>query len=196
MKVVQVGSNKGNDDLSKYLLSNFNKLEFGLFVEAIPLHIPDLKKCYSKYPNIIIENVAITPPTHKEKTVDFYFLTSNGPDYGISSCSEEHIKEHINLISALEGGKILKFNLPCITLENLLDKYEVKDLDLLLLDLEGIDAEIILTFDWKKYNIKRVEFEYIHLKNKTDIIKNLFLDMGYKQIKPIDTFNYDWAFEK
>ena len=33
MKVVQVGSNKGNDDLSEYLKCNIPDLSFGLFVE-------------------------------------------------------------------------------------------------------------------------------------------------------------------
>lgn len=196
MKIVQIGSNKGNDDLSKYLLSNFNELEFGLFVEAIPLHIPDLKKCYSKYDNIFIENLVIKPPSHIDNDIKFYFLTSNGPDYGISSCSKEHIEKHINLIPSLAKGKILEFNLPCITLENILDKYNISSLDILLLDVEGIDAEIILSFNWEKYNIKRVEFEYIHLNEKTDIIKEMFLNMGYTQVNPIDTFGFDWAFKK
>lgn len=196
MKIVQIGSNKGNDDLTKYLLSNFDELEFGLFVEAIPLHIPDLKKCYSKYNNIFIENLVIKPPYHTDDYIKFYFLTSNGPDYGISSCSKEHIETHLKLMPALAGGKILEFNLPCITLENLLDKYNINSLDILLLDVEGIDAEIIQSFDWKKYDIKKVEFEYIHLSDKRDTIKEMFLNMGYKQVEPIDTFCFDWAFEK
>ena len=196
MKVVQIGSNKGNDDLSKYLLSNFDELEFGLFVEPIPLHIPDLKKCYSKYDNVFIENLAIKPPTHIDDYIKFYFLTSNGPDYGISSCSKQHIEKHIQIIPSLVGGKILEFNLPCITLENLLDKYNISSLDMLLLDVEGMDLEIIQSFDWEKYDIKRVEFEYIHLDDKKDAVKEMFLTMGYKQVEPIDTFCFDWAFEK
>jgi hypothetical protein len=59
MRIVQIGSNKGNDDLSKYLKNNFSKIDFGLFVEANPLHINDLEECYSSYNNIFIENVAI-----------------------------------------------------------------------------------------------------------------------------------------
>jgi hypothetical protein len=196
MKVIQIGSNKGNDDLSQHLLSNFEELEFGLFVEAIPLHIADLKKCYSKFNNIFIENVVIKPHLYDSNEIKFYFLTSNGPDYGISSCSKEHIEQHIRDIPGLCGGKILEFNLPCMTMENLFDKYDVKSLDLLLLDVEGIESDILLNFNWEKYDIKRVQFEYIHLKEKTDAVKNMFLEMGYKQVKPIDRFNFDWAFEK
>ena len=46
MKIVQIGTNKGNDDLSNYLLSNFDELEFGLFVEPNSLHIEDIANCY------------------------------------------------------------------------------------------------------------------------------------------------------
>lgn len=196
MKVVQIGSNKGNDDLSEYLLSNFDELEFGLFVEAIPVHIPELKKCYSKYENIFVENIAVIPSNKKEDKIKFYLLTTNAPDYGISSCSKEHIEKHVRDISRLQGGKILEFELPCITLENLLDKYNISSLDFLFLDVEGIDAQIILNFDWEKYNIKKVEFEYIHLREQGDQIKNKFISMGYKQVNTIDTYGFNWAFEK
>jgi hypothetical protein len=196
MKVVQIGSNKGNDDLSEYLLSNYEQLDFGLFVEAIPLHTTELKKCYSKYNNIFVENVVVKSPHYEKDEIKFYFLTSNKPDYGISSCSKEHIEQHIRDIPHLSGGKILEFNLPRITMENLLDKYSIESLDLLALDAEGIESDILLNFNWEKYDIKRVQFEYIHLKEKTNTVKDMFLNMGYRQVKPIDRFNFDWAFEK
>ncbi len=66
MKVIQIGSNKGDDDLSDYLKKNYKELEFGLFVEANPLHIGNLKNCYSQYKNAIIENIAIKIPSYQE----------------------------------------------------------------------------------------------------------------------------------
>ena len=41
MKLVQIGANKGDDELAKHIKKNYDKLDFALFVEANPLHIQD-----------------------------------------------------------------------------------------------------------------------------------------------------------
>ena len=46
MRIVQIGANKGDDNLANYLKKNYKKLDFALFVEANPIHIKDLKECY------------------------------------------------------------------------------------------------------------------------------------------------------
>ena len=79
MKIVQIGTNKGNDDLSNYLLSNFDELEFGLFVEPNSLHIEDIANCYSKFNNIKIENVAIKTISQNQNTLTIYYHTNEYP---------------------------------------------------------------------------------------------------------------------
>lgn len=196
MKVVQIGSNKGNDSLSEHLLSNYDELEFGLFVEAIPFHINDLKKCYSKFENITIENIAIKTPDYQGDKIKFYLHTKDAPHYGISSSNKEHILQHERDVPHLQGGKILEFELNCISLNDLFEKYNITNLDWLFLDAEGMDAKILLSLDWRKYNIKRVEFEFLHLKEDEEKILNLFDTMGYKKVNSIDKYKFDWAFEK
>jgi hypothetical protein len=195
MKIVQLGANKGSDELSEYLLSNYETLEFGLFVEAHSLHIPELKNCYSKYPNAIVENIAIKVPHQEEDILTIYYHTEDGPNYAISSCDIDHINRHIQWPgSRLIGGEIKSFDVSCITLEQLFEKYSIFNLDWLYLDVEGLDSEILLTFDWKKYSIKRVEFEYLHLGYYKDAIRNMFFGMGYTQVDSLHI--NDWAFEK
>lgn len=196
MKVVQIGSNKGNDSLSEHLLSNYDELELGLFVEAIPFHINDLKKCYSKFENVIIENIAIKTPDYQGDKIKFYLHTKDDPYYEISSSNKEHVLQHERDIPYLQGGKIIEFELNCICLDDLFEKYNIINLDWLFLDAEGIDAKILLSLDWKKYNIKRVEFEFLHLKEDEEKILNLFDTMGYKKVDALDKFKFDWAFEK
>jgi hypothetical protein len=64
----------------------------------------------------------------------------------------------------------------------------------LCIDVEGMDAEVILTFDWKKYNIQIIEFEFIHLEYYGDPIRNMLHGMRYRQVGALHP--YDWAFEK
>jgi hypothetical protein len=189
MKVVQIGSNKGNDHLSKYLKDSYKELDFGLFVEANPLHIGNLKNCYSCYKNAIVENVAIKLPSYTNDNVKLYYHQNDGPMYHIASL----VKQHILIYYPEEGLK--SFDIPCIALEQLFNKYKITSLDWLLLDIEGIDAEILLDTDWSRYDIKKIEYERLHLGFREKEIENLFEQFGYKQIEPLDK-KYDIAWEK
>jgi GR25 family glycosyltransferase involved in LPS biosynthesis len=193
MKIIQIGANKANDELSQYLKSNYDSLEFGLFVEANSLHINDIKECYKKYNNLIVENVAIKTPLQNTDKLTIYYHTNEHPDYGMASCDIEHIKKHMTWCPPLQGGEIKSFDVKCITLEELFDKYSVEELDWLYLDIEGIDAEVLLTFNWQKYKIKRIEFEQLHLGCYKEAIKNMMIGMGYTQVNSLHS--YDWAFE-
>ena len=193
ISVVQVGASYGNDDLANHLKNNYPKLDFALFVEANERLIPQLKQCYSQYENAIIDNIAVKLPTHTGNELTIYYHTNDGPQYGISSCDINHIYKHMEFVPYLKDGEIKSFSVPCITLEQLFDKYNIKELDWLLLDVEGIDAELLLSFNWGKYKIKRVEFENLHLGEHKENIKQMFLDMGYYERKALH--EYDWAFE-
>jgi len=178
MKVVQIGSNKGNDDLSNYIKETKVNLEFGLFVEANPLHINDLRNCYEKYANAFIENVGIKPAYEQNNNMTIYYYTIDGPNYHVASCNKEHLKKfYYHADGHLE--EIKEFSIPCISLDSLFEKYNITELDWLLVDVEGIDAEILLSTDWKKYNIKRIDYERLHLGNKKEQIEKMFSDLGY-----------------
>ena len=192
MKVVQVGTNRANDDLSNYLLSNYEELEFCLLVEPFSLHIESIKECYSKFDNVIIENIAIRTPNQDQKDLTIYYHTNEHPNYEIASCDLSHLEKHMAWCPHLQGGEVKSFTVDCLTLEELFDKYGIYDLDLLCLDVEGIDAEILLTFDWKKYKIKKIEFEHLHLGYYKDSIKHMMIGLGYEQVPSLH--EYDWAF--
>lgn len=192
MRIVQVGTNKANDDLSRYLKSNFSNLDFGLFVEANSIHIKDIEECYSGYDNIFIENVAVKTPFQNEEELEIFYntLDINGE---ISSCKYDHVYTHTIWCPEIASGEIKSFKVPCLSLESLLDKYQISYLDWILLDIEGIDAEVLLTFNWGKYKIKRIEFEHLHLGPYSHNIKSMFEGMGYEQVESLHQF--DWAFE-
>ena len=195
MKIVQVGTNRGFDDLTNHLLANYESLEFGLFVEPNQLHFQSIKKCYEKYSNVYVESIAIKPPLVDQETLKIYYHTNDYPEYQLASCNIEHIKNHLWCPHLWRDGEgeIKYFEIPCITLEQLFDQYQIKELDWLCLDIEGIDAEVLLTFDWQKFKIKRIEFEHLHLGYYKNAIYNMMIGMGYTQVNSLH--EYDWAFE-
>ena len=192
MKVVQIGTNRANDDLSNYLLSNYESLEFCLLVEPFSLHIDKIKECYSKFDNVIVENVAIRTLSQDQKDLTMYYHTNEHPNYEIATTDLSHLEKHMAWCPHLQGGEVRSFTVDCLTLEELLDKHEIHDLDLLCLDVEGIDAEILLTFNWKKYNIKKVEFEHLHLGHYKNSIKHMMIGLGYVEVDALS--GNDFAF--
>lgn len=194
ISVVQIGTNRANDSLSDHLLSSYEELDFGLFVEPNIMHKESITKCYDKYKNAHVEMVAVKPPSIKENRLNMYIHSKNGPGYEIASFSREHIEKHEAFVEHLKGGTIDTFEVEAITLDDLFIKYNITDLDWLLLDVEGIDAEIIETFDWKKYNIRRVEFEHLHLGDRAKPIRDMFHSLGYKKVEALHYF--DWAYER
>lgn len=185
MKIIQIGANKGYDDLTEFTQSN--KVDFAIFVEPNPFHILKLKECY---PEFIVENIAIKPISENKNEVDFYFYDKDLPNFEIASMSKEHIWDHFGQV------ELQKIIVSALTLEELFDKYDIKSLDWLLLDIEGIEAEIVLNFNWDKYNINKIDIERIHLKDKEDDINKLFFSKGYTSSELIDSHGYDISFIK
>jgi GR25 family glycosyltransferase involved in LPS biosynthesis len=191
IKVVQVGTNRGYDDLSRHLITNYDSLEFALFVEPNQLHLQDIKDCYQKFDNAIIENVAIKTVLDPNEEMTIYYHLDDAPEYQIASTDLNHILKHGHLHH--DEDKIKSFTVPCLTLHELFEKYDITELDWLLLDIEGLDAEILLTTDWKPYKIRRIEFEQLHLGEYKSAVYNMFIGLGYKQVNSLH--EYDWAFE-
>tara|TARA_R110000868_G_scaffold96277_1_gene264870 strand:- start:1041 stop:2618 length:1578 start_codon:yes stop_codon:yes gene_type:complete len=191
MKLVQVGANKGDDNLAKYLKKNYKELDFALFVEANPLHIEDLKKCYEGYKNVFIENIAIKPSSYEQDTLKLYYYEDDAPLYAVTSCVESHIKKHYNNFTE---DKLHQFEVPSLTIDDLFEKYNIKELDWLLLDVEGIDADLLLDVNWGKYDIKKIEYEELHLGEYKKPIEKIFKELGY--VKSIPLHHYDDAWIK
>ena len=189
MKIIQIGSNKGGDSLSDHLFKHYTHLEFAVFVEPNKMHIAELTQHYKQYSNAIIENVAIKPNFNTSKELTLYYHVDDGPQYEVTSCKVEHIQKHYWDTK----NKIKSFTIPCLSLEELFEKHKVTALDWLLLDVEGIDVDILLSYNWSSIVIKRVEFEFIHLAEHAQKIKDMFLSLGYKEVPALHKF--DWAFE-
>jgi len=192
MKLVQIGANKGNDELAKYIKKNYDKLDFALFVEANPLHIEDLKKCYEGYENVFVENIAIKPSSYEGDALKLYYYEDDAPLYAVTSCVKSHIEKHYSDFNYCEN-KLHQFEVPALTIGDLFLKYNIKELDWLLLDVEGIDAELLLDTDWSEYDIQRIEYEELHLGENKKPIEKILKELGYIQSIAIHRYDDAWT---
>lgn len=188
MTIIQLGSNRGYDGLTKWINDNPNiNIDKLILVEPNILHHESLKECYESIKNKTIDSSAIGL---EEGEFDLFWCPQDGPLFEVSSLVKEHVIKHWG------DSDIRSFKVKVKTLEQVLDFHNIKNIDWLLIDVEGLDAEIILSLNLKKYNIKKIDIEHLHLGSKLNDVLNLFQKNGYFPIKAADLYGYDMAFEK
>uniref|UniRef100_A0A6C0CST1 Methyltransferase FkbM domain-containing protein n=1 Tax=viral metagenome TaxID=1070528 RepID=A0A6C0CST1_9ZZZZ len=161
-----------------------------ILVEPNPLVIPLLKECWKDYPESIIYEIAIVPKSYQDDTIDFYYCPKDGPDYEVASIKKNHIQKHYG-----ENCELEKFIIPVRKLENLINEVTNEEIELLALDIEGIDAEIILEMNFDKIKLKYLSFEHLHLGESRQDVLNHLHNNNYKFLGPgLDVRGYDYLF--
>jgi FkbM family methyltransferase len=186
MKIVQIGACRGNDHVTK-LIEN-QHVDFLLLIEANPFNIDSLKQCYANR-TCIVENIVVTADLNAD-SIPFYYSTADGPGYEVSSIKKSHPMMYYR------EDEIEEIVLPAISLDSLLQKYNINYLDYLFLDIEGIDAEVSLSLNLEKYDIKHVQVEFLHLGERQNDVINHFQNSGYSLYSGIDLHGYDKMFIK
>jgi FkbM family methyltransferase len=185
MKLVQAGANSGKDSVFSFITENQNNIELAILIEPIPFIIGDLTKQYNSFENIVIENIAISDETASE----FILYYEEDSNYEVSSFSKQHILDH-----GCPEYKIKSMSVPCLTINQLLDKYNINELDYLYIDTEGLDVHILSSIDYAKYKINNIIFEIAHTDgaNKRGSnyseITNYLTNLGYS-LTPLDNLN-------
>ena len=186
---VQVGSHDGitGDPIHNLVVENLHYR--GIFCEPVPRNFDLLKRtyAYAKHADkrLRFENLAISQAKEIKK---FYCLSQDieknktlmdilPQTYDqLSSFNKDHVK------SLGEGviPYILEIDVPCLSLPDLLDKHQVKKLDLLHIDVEGFDYQVLSQLDFSKYHPKVILYEHAHLSESEKKQAKTLLDQhGY-----------------
>jgi FkbM family methyltransferase len=161
--VIQIGANDGLrfDPLNKFL----NKYETKtIFVEPIKKYFEDLKKNYSNKKNCYFENSAISDQNSSMeifKVREEYLNLYDDHVAGISSFNREHLIKH-----NVKPKHIISDIVNSLTIKTLIDKYNIINIDLLFIDVEGYEGKIISDFFNSLKLRPIIIFEYIHIDNK------------------------------
>ena len=149
MKIIQIGANNGKDEVFDLINQNRFNIESVILIEPIPFIIDDLKNQYKDLDNVSIESIAINDDPNSKHLTLYYIENSN---YEVSSFNKEHVIRHK---PEDETNEIKSLDIPCMTFNNIMEKYNLTDLDYLFIDTEGLDTYIINSIDFNKYNIKK-----------------------------------------
>jgi FkbM family methyltransferase len=166
-----------------------------VLVEPNPINIPLLIKCWEKYNSAMICHIGISTSLYADSYIRFYYAEEDAPHYQTFSMSKKHVQDHY------PESELKHTDVHCVTLSKVLEKTIGLDaeIELLALDVEGIDAEILLDTDWSKIKCKNLSFEYIHITNALLLISicNHLAMHGFRFVgKGVDVNGYDVMFRR
>ena len=193
--LVVIGAHFGvwlNDKIIEHKNNNI------LLVEPVPYNYSVLKKKFLENKNIHICTNAIFSKNQKK---NFYFVKENsipklGKHWasGIGSFDKQHILNHKSKRFQITENDIENIEIDFITFQNLIDKYQIGSIDNLQIDVEGAEFEILNSIDFKKNNIRSIQFEAKHFDgtfsegDKLENIKKKLKNNGF-ELMQIDKEN-------
>ena len=137
-----------------------------LLVEPVPHNVKAIKNNLVNLDGIIIEQVALS---NKNESRNFYFVKEDSIhklkkhwSSGIGSFNKQHIFDHKSKRFKIEEEDIEKVSINTIRFKDLVEKYQIKQINKLLIDVEGSEYEILSDIDFNSLEIKKILFEYKH----------------------------------
>ena len=176
--LVQIGANDGErfDELNRFIKEFKPK---SVLVEPIDNYYQDLKKNYQNFDNVYCENSAISAEEHINEiyTVEKKNISKYSDHIqGINSFNKNHLIKH-----GVKPKHIVKTIIKSISIKDLLEKYNINNLDLLFIDAEGYDANIVYDFLKNSDQEPIIIFEFIH--SQTKILKDLIKSLMNKKFR-------------
>ena len=193
--LVVIGAHSGlflKDLVSEYQDQNI------LLVEPVPYNYEILDSEYKDDPKITICKNAIIDKSKK----DFFYyvkkesITKLGKHWAsqIGSFDKNHILNHKNKRFDIKEDDIETIQIEFITFDDLIQKYSIKSIDKLQIDVEGAEYKIMNSINFQKIEINKILFESKHFDGtfiegkKLQEIEEKLKSNGYK-LQQIDKEN-------
>jgi len=196
---IQIGAGAGDLDERANFRDGFTEIIKGLprhiikkiiLVEPNPLNIPLLKECWKDYPEAIIYEIGIVPKKYQNDTMDLYYSPLDGPNYQVASINKNHVQKHYG-----DNCELEKFIISVKHLEYFINEITTEGIELLALDIEGIDADVLLDINFNNLKIKYISFEHIHLGNYKENVLNHLENNNYEFLGlGVDPNGYDYLY--
>jgi FkbM family methyltransferase len=194
VSIVQVGAYVGkseNDPLFSFLTGERRPGQTiqAVLIEPVRRYFDELQKNYARVPGVSCENVAIAASAGE---FDFFSLGVDPAEHGmpawlaqLGSLKEERVGDLWDACEANPEYKafLLKHRVVekvrAVTLNELLAKHGMRELDLLQIDAEGYDFEIIKSIDFTNGDPTYINYESSLLGANAQACRELLGSAGY-----------------
>ncbi len=167
---LDIGANDGKTLSNTYAL--YLAGSDGYCVEASPKAFNILKE---NCPNATLINTAIGTYNGTITLYESGELLGEGDTSLVSSTKEGELERWKPL-----NMKFTKIAVPCITFERLIEDYNIKEVDFLSIDIEGMELDVLPQIDFNKLGIKLACIEW-NSKDK-DKYDAIMLPQGFRII--------------
>ena len=137
-----------------------------LLIEPVPYNYEVLETEYANKENFFLCKNAIFDNSSKQ---NFFYVKKKsikklGKHWatGIGSFDKNHILSHKGKRFNINDEDIQKIQIDFITFKDLTDKYLIRSIDRLQLDVEGAEYKILNSIDFQKVKINEIFFESKH----------------------------------
>jgi hypothetical protein len=97
----------------------------------------------------------------------------------LASFRKEHILNHEDRAPGV-SERLFMYKVPTLSFQDLLDRYCVESLDVLQIDAEGMDAQMLSWFPFKRVKPALLHYETAHMSaNERRIVRNRLEELGY-----------------
>jgi FkbM family methyltransferase len=170
-RFLQIGANDGlvNDPLREFVIRN---RWTGICVEPVPHVFARLRKNYSRFSHVRLENSAISS---EPGTMRFYATrqSSAHPEGSLlGSFDRSHLIRH-----GVAHADILETQVPVLTVAGVLAKHGFDGIDLLHVDAEGHEPAIFSGMDFRRVRPAAILFESRHFAGSR--VPQLLESAGY-----------------
>ena len=203
--VVQIGANSGDtpeDPLYRFLRDELRDLTPErrdrtqvVLVEPVREYFDRLQEAYAGLPCVRFENVAIAETRGSR---EFYRLDADPAAHGypawlaglgslradrMTSLWERYEKKHggptyEEMKRFYEERRVIE-SVRCITIQDLVERHGIEDIDLLQIDAEGYDHRILQTIDFDRLRPSFINYERVLLQDDEAACRRLMTEAGY-----------------
>lgn len=176
---VEIGANDGVE--GDFLRPHIERLGLrGILVEPQPSVFARLKRNYEGIPNVSFENCAIGS---LETDLSLYYVEVEGEDKEYATTLATSNRSALEGYARETGGKIVELSVPCIRPSTLLKKHGFGRIDILQIDTEGMDFEILKSFDLGSASPEIIHYESGQMKPAEQLESYRYLtENGYQMI--------------
>jgi FkbM family methyltransferase len=154
---IEAGANDGVTFSNTLYFEKYKKWT-GVLIEPIPKLA---EKCRLNRPGCITEQVALVPKKYKEPYIEMIYCNHMSVVKGAMKSEVEQLS-HIKKGAEIQNVETYELKVPAKDLSAIIDKYSIRNIDFLSLDVEGFELSALkgIDFDRHKPTFMLIEARY------------------------------------